>query len=432
VKRAKENDSPSPAGKNGHKVRIGKLSEFRPQTANANLHTERGLRMLDDSMSEDGYVAPMTAAADREVIDGSARLERAYDKFNDEAIIVEHDGRRPIIAVRTDIPNAQTVEAQRIAVRANRIAQVDLSWNPEILSELAPEALEGMFSDKELAEILSEIWAEPKDAEPQIDKAEELRQKWDTETGQLWVIGSHRLLVGDSTNKADVAYLCGDNKPLLMVTDPPYGVEYDPHWRDEIVGDFGQRAARGNAATNDDLLDWSKAFELFEGSAAYVWHAGKFAAQVALQLTDCGFEIRNQIVWAKQHFAISRGNYHWQHEPCWYAVKKGRRAEWVGDRTQSTLWEISSLNPAGRQEERYAHGTQKPLECMARPIRNHSGDVYDPFVGSGTTLVAAENLNRKCYAIEISPAYVAVCLERMATTFPHLKIEKVSQAEAVA
>lgn len=148
--------------KNGHKVRIGKLSEFRPQSVNANKHTERGLRMLDDAMSEDGYVAPMTAVADAEIIDGSARPERAFDKFNDEAIILEHDGTKPIITVRTDIPNANTKEARRIAVRANRIAEVDLEWDPVILAELAEtKEIEGMFSDKELAEILTQTGIEP-------------------------------------------------------------------------------------------------------------------------------------------------------------------------------------------------------------------------------------------------------------------------------
>lgn len=143
--------------KKSHKIRIGKLSEFRPQTANANKHTERGLRMLDDAMSQDGYVAPATAAADGEMIDGSARLERAFDKFDDdEAIILEHDGTRPIITVRTDIPNAKTSQAKRIAIAANRIAQADLEWDPEILAELAPEEIKGMFTDEELAEILAQ------------------------------------------------------------------------------------------------------------------------------------------------------------------------------------------------------------------------------------------------------------------------------------
>lgn len=333
VKKVKENGQGKP------QVRIGKLSDFRPQVLNANLHTERGLRMLDDSMQEDGYVAPMTAVADGEVIDGSARLERAFDRFSDEAIILEHDGTRPIITKRIDIPDADNPIAKRIALRANRIAEADLSWNPEVLAELAeldPNTVKGMFSDKELAEILSQTAVEPKDAEPQIDKAEELRQKWGTESGQLWVIGNHRLLVGDATNKADVGRLCADVRPSLMVTDPPYGVDYDPHWRDDIVGDFGQRAARGNAAENDDTVDWSAAYDLFAGTTCYVWHADRFAVDVAIQLRTAKFEIRNQVIWAKQHFPISRGHYHWQHEPCWYAVRKGKTSGWIGDRTQTT------------------------------------------------------------------------------------------------
>src|SRR6202022_620379 len=95
-----------------------------------------------------------------------------------------------------------------------------------------------------------------------------------------------------------------------------------------------------------------------------------FAVAVAQSIEAVGFEIRSQIIWAKQHFAISRGHYHWSHEPCWYAVRKGSTGHWIGDRKQTTLWEISSLNPAGRQEERFAHGTQKPIDCMRRPILN--------------------------------------------------------------
>jgi DNA modification methylase len=120
-----------------------------------------------------------------------------------------------------------------------------------------------------------------------------------------------------------------------------------------------------------------------------------------------GFQIRNQIIWRKTHFVISRGHYSYQHEPCWYGVKKGRTAHWVGDNSASTIWELSlDKNVEG------GHSTQKPLECMARPIRNHEGDVYEPFCGSGTTIVAAENLKRRCFAVEIDEGYVAVALER--------------------
>lgn len=141
-------------------LRLGRLSEFTPQRSNANQHTERGLKLLDDSMSEDGFVAPMTAAADGEVIDGSARLERAYDRFDGEAIIIEHDGTRPIVAKRVDVPNAETEIAKRIALRANHVAAIDLAWNPEVISSLResdPRVLGKVFTDEELAEILMQV-----------------------------------------------------------------------------------------------------------------------------------------------------------------------------------------------------------------------------------------------------------------------------------
>jgi DNA modification methylase len=145
---------------------------------------------------------------------------------------------------------------------------------------------------------------------------------------------------------------------------------------------------------------------------AYVWHADRHASTVQSNLFDAGFEVRSQVIWAKQNFSISRGHYHWKHEPCWYAVKKGRTASWIGDRKQTTLWEINlSANADG------GHGTQKPTECMERPIRNHGGDVYDPFLGSGTTLIAAENLSRQARCVEIDPGYVAVSLQRYLDAF---------------
>jgi DNA modification methylase len=119
----------------------------------------------------------------------------------------------------------------------------------------------------------------------------------------------------------------------------------------------------------------------------------------------------------KQHFALSRGDYHWQHEPCWYAVKKGHKHNWQGARDQSTTWEVSNLNAFGanKDDERTSHSTQKPLECMARPIKNNTAkgeSVYDPFLGSGTTLLACEQLDRTCYGIELDPAYCDIIVDR--------------------
>jgi DNA modification methylase len=140
-----------------------------------------------------------------------------------------------------------------------------------------------------------------------------------------------------------------------------------------------------------------------------VWHAGRYASIVQDSLTAVGFDTRAQIIWAKDRFALSRGHYHWQHEPCWYAVRNGS-ASWSGDRKQSTLWQI----PA-REGQGFEHGTQKPVECMKRPIENNSSPgqaVYEPFSGSGTTIIAAEITGRSCHAIELLPQYVDVAVER--------------------
>lgn len=200
-----------------------------------------------------------------------------------------------------------------------------------------------------------------------------------------------------------------------MVTDPPYGVEYDPEWREGADLGVGKRSK--GKVENDDRVDWTEAYCLFPGDIAYVWHAGVFTGDVAVNLINIDFQIRAQIIWSKQHFVLSRGAYHWKHEPCWYAVRKGKKSFWCGDRTQSTVWDIANNNSFGnsKKEETWGHGTQKPVECMARPIRNHgdkNDSVYDPFLGSGTTLIAAEQLGRKCFGIEISPSYCDVILTR--------------------
>jgi DNA modification methylase len=191
-----------------------------------------------------------------------------------------------------------------------------------------------------------------------------------------------------------------------MVTDPPYGVAYDPAWRNRAGLSTTQRVGK---VENDDRADWREAWTLFPGEVAYVWHGALHAATVAGSLTACGFEIRAQIVWGKDRLVLGRGHYHWQHEPCWYAVRG--HGHWSGDRKQTTLWSI----PSRDQDAETVHGTQKPVECMARPIRNNSQPgqaVYEPFCGSGTTLISAEMEGRACCAIELSPAYVDVAVRR--------------------
>jgi DNA modification methylase len=171
-------------------------------------------------------------------------------------------------------------------------------------------------------------------------------------------------------------------------------------------------ATRVGTVENDGRSDWTEAWALFPGDVAYVWHASPFVGATQLNLAACKFFTRALIVWKKPHLQISRGHYHWQHETCWYAVKKGDTAKWCGDRTQTTVWEIPFVQGGA---DSTTHGTQKPVECMARPIRNHGNkddDVYDPFLGSGTTIIAAEQLGRRCFGLEISPKYCDIILQR--------------------
>ena len=140
-------------------------------------------------------------------------------------------------------------------------------------------------------------------------------------SGDLFALGDHRLLCGDATDANDVARLVGNDRPVLMATDPPYGVSYDPAWRHRL--NPTQRTSVGQVA-NDDRAEWSDAFSLFTGPVAYVWHAALHATTVALALTSAGFTLKSQIIWRKQHFALSRGRYHWAHEAAWYAVRTGQ------------------------------------------------------------------------------------------------------------
>jgi DNA modification methylase len=253
--------------------------------------------------------------------------------------------------------------------------------------------------------------------------------------GELYVLGDHRLLCGDATSADDVARLLGGAEPRLLVTDPPYGVELNMEWRDGVYNALGPaepsymrattttdggahgrtKGHRNTTVSGDTRADWAAAYALVPSlEVAYVWHASAHVVEVIRGLEEIGFELRQQIVWVKTIAAMSRSAYNWQHEPCLYAVRKGKTAEWIGDTRQTTVWEHPSpkMIGGGSTEEKFDHPTQKPAECMGRPIRNHRGDVYEPFSGSGTTIIAAEQLGRRCYAMEIEPKYVQVALER--------------------
>jgi DNA modification methylase len=225
-------------------------------------------------------------------------------------------------------------------------------------------------------------------------------------------------MCGDSTWKDDVQKLFGGSVPNLMLTDPPYGVNLDNSWRDDTPL---QRKGAGNKKTikNDDRADWLETYQLFPGNVAYVWHATSQNHVVRQNLIDAGFETRQMIMWNKAVLVIGRSHYHWKHEPCWYAVRKGRDANWVGDRKQTTVWDAASPNhfmgKKDANDDKTEHPSQKPVVLYTIPIENHTkfGDgIYDPFLGSGTALIAAEKTGRKCFGMELDPAYCDIILAR--------------------
>jgi DNA modification methylase len=377
------------------------LCKFVPYSRGLRKHDHAVTRMVD-SIGEYGFKIPVLARSNGEVVDGHLRLKAAQQLKMAEVPVIFCD----------EWSDAQ-VKAFRLMV--NRSASW-ANWDTELVT-LEIEELKGLdfnlaltgFDGPEIDAFLLG------DNEPGTeDDVPELLATAVTQPGDLWLCDQHRILCGDATSAEAVAILLGTAQPALLVTDPPYGVEYDPGWR-ERAG-LGRQRQTGKVA-NDHRVDWTEAYKLFAGDVVYVWHAGVHAAEVAAGLESAGFRIRAQIIWAKQHFALGRGDYHWQHEPCWYGVREGKHSNWCGDRTQSTLWQVANLNPFGgsREETSTGHGTQKPVELMRRAILNNTvrGDiVYDPFLGSGTTLIAAEYAGRICYGIDIDSRYVDVIVRR--------------------
>ncbi|WP_231565620.1 MULTISPECIES: site-specific DNA-methyltransferase [Paracoccus] len=373
-----------------------------PYARNARTHSEDQIAQIAASITEFGFTNPLLIGEDSVIIAGHGRLMAAQRLGLSEV---------PVIV----LAHLNAAQRRALVVADNKIA-LNAGWDTEILLEqIELIRADGFdidlvgFSDDELGELLAEIEApETAGAIESEDDIPEPPAEPVSRPGDLWILGPHRLLCGDSTVATDVERVLGGVTPLLMVTDPPYGVEYDPNWRNQAGASATKRTGK---VLNDDRADWREAWALFPGDVAYVWHGALHATTVADSLIASGFNIRSQIIWAKDRLILSRGDYHWQHEPCWYAVRAKGKGHWAGDRKQTTLWHISHRD----QDAETVHGTQKPVECMRRPILNNSSPgqaIYEPFMGSGTTLIAAETTGRTCLGIELNPAYADVAVER--------------------
>jgi len=382
-------------------LRRVKASDLIPNPRNWRTHPEKQLNAIRGILAEVGFAGAELA---REMPDGSLMLIDGHARAE-----IAGDSEVPVLVLDVTEAEADKILATYDPIGA--MAEADTVKLDAVLREVQTgnEALAAMLTD--LAKdngILDGLngGAVVEDEVPE-PPAEPI-----TKPGDLWILGEHRVLCGDSTKAEDVARLLEDRKPFIMVTDPPYGVEYDANWRNEALRADGLPIAERaiGKVMNDERFDWTEAYKLSPAHVAYVWHAGRYSGDVGRNLEAAGFQLRSQIIWKKSNFAIGRGHYHWGHEPCWYAAREGGSAKWCGDRTQSTIWEIAKPS-----KSETGHSTQKPIECMVRPVRNHGGkddDVHDPFGGSGSTLVGCEQTGRRCFTMELNPAYCDVIVTR--------------------
>jgi DNA modification methylase len=372
------------------------IGDLIPYARNARTHSEAQVAMIAGSIREFGFTNPVLVDGEDGIIAGHGRVMAARQLGLASVPVIELGHLTP-------------AQKQAYILADNRLAE-QAGWDRDLLAlelgeleDLGVDLTTLGFDVGEIDALLRGVEPDPREEVIPMAPAAPVSRE-----GDLWLLGGHRLICGDATDPNAVGLLLGKVDPHLMVTDPPYGVNYDPDWRNRAGVSETKRTGR---VMNDDRADWREAWDLFPGDVIYVWHGALHAASVAESLRLAGFDVRSQIIWAKERLVLSRGDYHWQHEPCWYAVRRKAKGHWSGNRTQTTLWNI----PSRDQDTDTIHGTQKPVECMRRPILNNSSPgqaVYEPFSGSGTTIIAAETTGRCCYALELDPAYVDVAVLR--------------------
>lgn len=439
-------------------VKDGKLSDFRPQENNANAHTQRGLKALSDAYSEVGYVAPMTAAANGEVLDGSARLEQAFDQFDDEVLVIHHDGRRPIVMVRDDVSDADDPRAKKISYGANRIGEISLNWSPEqlLLDKEAGVDFSGLFYENEFDEITAEAKEEPPEPPPSpIDKAKELQEKWGVNEGDIWRIENainpgrcHRLICGDCTDRATVEAVMRGERSELLFTSPPYGAARDYGGDDISILKLKKFISVFAEFANFMAINLGLLFK--DGEVIQYWD------EYIKEARSVGLKLLGWNVWDKKNsgsIASATNMFALIHE--WIFVfgekrkrlnrtipnnletyiqrhgedflsglknKKVRQGDGTINETTSgtyTHHQLHSVLSCDSEKSREFTDYHPAIMRIDVPIAYieamaNKGDlVIDPFLGSGTTMVAAHQLNRTCVGIELDPSYVAVCLQRM-------------------
>lgn len=389
------------------KVRYRQVADLIPYAKNSRTHSDAQVAQIAASIREFGWTNPVLVDGEGGIVAGHGRVLAARKLKMAEVPTIE-------------ISHLTPAQRRAYVIADNKLAE-NAGWDTDLLKlelgALNDEGFDLSLMGFDLDELEKLLAPEGTDGLTDPDDVPEAPVNPVAVAGDVWLLGRHRLVCGDSTSADDVAKALGSVKPHLMVTDPPYGVEYDPRWRLEAgVNKPHQKRAEGKVL-NDDKADWREAWALFPGDVAYVWHGALHAKTVIDSMEACDFVVRSQIIWAKTSLVMGQGDYHWQHEPCLYAVRKSGKGHWAGDRKQSTVWQIANMHrtQGNVDDGKTSHGTQKPVECMQRPIENNSSPgqaIYEPFSGSGTTIIACERTGRSCHAVELNPAYVDVAIKR--------------------
>ena len=379
-------------------IELWLIDKLIPWARNPRTHSEAQIAQIAASIAEFGFNNPILVDTKAGIIAGHGRLLAARKLGLKEVPVIVLD---------------HLTEAQKRAyiIADNQLA-LNAGWDDELLGiELASLQQEDFdlsligFEDEELARLLA-----AQDAVAGLtdeDAVPELPTMPVCVTGELWILGTHKLLVGDATNHTDVAKLLGGEAADLVFTDPPYNVDYEGYTEERLK-------IKGDRMSDAEFKQFLEAaFRSYQtvvkpGASLYVCHSSSWQREFQNALEAAGFELRCQIIWAKNTFAWGFGRYKFQHEPIFYAHLAGQKDPWYGDKSQSTLWE--EKKPAANR----IHPTAKPVELVERALLNSSktGDiVVDLFGGSGSTLIACERRGRKARLMEIDPKY-ADCIVR--------------------
>ena len=380
------------------KVERTSIKSITPYARNSRTHSDEQVAQIAASIKEWGFTTPILIDTDGEIIAGHGRLLAAQ--------------RLGLEEVPTMTAKGWSEAQKRAYVIADNKLALNAGWNDEML-KIELDGLKELdfdldlvgFSDEELAKLLQEPEKEGLTDEDDVPEAPE---KPITVEGDVWVLGNHRLMCGDSTSIEALEKLCEGQLVDMWLTDPPYNVAYEGKTKDALTI---ENDAMGNDDFRQFLSDSYSAADavMKSGAVFYIWHADSEGYNFRGAAFDIGWQVRQCLIWKKQTMVMGRQDYHWKHEPCLYGWKEGSAHLWATDRKQTTILEFD--RPSRNKE----HPTMKPVELFAYQMQNNTkGDdlILDSFAGSGTTAIACEKFNRRARLMELDPKYCDVIIKR--------------------